>query len=80
MWAFIRLVRASWAFGIILASFLWQLALRKVFRRAAWVERRWDKLHERNARRLYRGCVRLRGVFIKMGQVLSIMGTFLPRP
>lgn len=80
MWAFIRLIRASWAFGIILASFLWQLFLRKIFRRAAWVERRWDKLHERNARRLYRGCVRLRGVFIKMGQVLSIMGTFLPRP
>lgn len=80
MWAFIRLVRASWAFGIILASFLWQLLLRKVFRRAAWVERRWDTLHERNARRLYRGCVKLRGVFIKMGQVLSIMGTFLPRP
>ncbi len=80
MWAFIRLVRASWAFGIILASYLWQLFLRKLFRRAAWVERRWDKLHDRNAIRLYRGCVRLRGVFIKMGQVLSIMGTFLPRP
>jgi ubiquinone biosynthesis protein len=80
MWAFIRLVRGSWAFGIILASFLWQLGLLKITGRAAWVERRWDKLHDRNARRLYRGCVRLRGVFIKMGQVLSIMGTFLPRP
>ncbi len=80
MWAFIRLVRASWAFGIILASYLWQLFLRKLMPRAKWVERRWDKVHERNARRLYRGCVRLRGVFIKMGQVLSIMGTFLPRP
>lgn len=80
MWAFIRLIRASWAFGIILASYLWQLLLRRLFPRAAWVARRWDRVHERNARRLYRGCVRLRGVFIKMGQVLSIMGTFLPRP
>lgn len=80
MWAFIRLVRASWAFGIILASYLWQLWLRKLMPRAKWVERRWDKVHDRNARRLYRGCVRLRGVYIKMGQVLSIMGTFLPRP
>ncbi len=80
MWAFIRLVRASWAFGIILGSYLWQLLLRRIMPRAKWVERRWDKVHDRNARRLYRGCVKLRGVYIKMGQVLSIMGTFLPRP
>ncbi len=80
MWAFIRLVRASWAFGIILGSYLWQLLLRKLMPRVKWVERRWDRIHERNARRLYRGCVKLRGVYIKMGQVLSIMGTFLPRP
>ena len=80
MWAFIRLVRASWAFGIILGSYLWQLWLRKLMPRAKWVERRWERVHEKNARRLYRGCVKLRGVYIKMGQVLSIMGTFLPRP
>ena len=28
---------------------------------------------------MYRGFVRLRGVYIKLGQILSIMGTFLPR-
>ncbi len=77
MWAFIRLIRASRAFGVILASYLWQLALNRVLG-ADRVAGRWDRLHARNARRLYRGCVRLRGVFIKMGQVLSIMGTFLP--
>ncbi len=80
MWAFIRLVRACWAFGFILVSYLLQLGLRRLFPRSTWLEGRWDRLHERNAKRLYRGCVRLRGVFIKMGQVLSIMGTFLPRP
>jgi ubiquinone biosynthesis protein len=37
-----------------------------------------DRLHRRNARRLARGFSRLRGVFIKMGQVLSVTGTFLP--
>lgn len=79
MWAFIRLVRASWAFGIILASYLWQLGLQRVFGRKR-LAKRMQRVHERNAKRLYRGCVRLRGVFIKMGQVLSIMGTFLPRP
>ncbi len=43
------------------------------------LEARWERVHTRNARRLYRGMVRLRGVYIKLGQVLSIMGTFLPR-
>jgi ubiquinone biosynthesis protein len=32
----------------------------------------------RNARRLSSGFAQLRGVFIKMGQVLSVVGTFLP--
>jgi ubiquinone biosynthesis protein len=44
-----------------------------------WVDRRWKRVHERNAKRLYRGIIRLRGVYIKMGQVLSIMGNILPR-
>ncbi len=33
----------------------------------------------KNARRLLAGMLRLRGVFIKLGQVLSILGGFLPR-
>jgi predicted unusual protein kinase regulating ubiquinone biosynthesis (AarF/ABC1/UbiB family) len=37
-----------------------------------------ERTHARNARRLCSGFGRLRGVFIKMGQVLSVMGTFLP--
>jgi predicted unusual protein kinase regulating ubiquinone biosynthesis (AarF/ABC1/UbiB family) len=36
------------------------------------------RAHRKNARRLALGFSRLRGVFIKMGQVLSVMGTFLP--
>jgi predicted unusual protein kinase regulating ubiquinone biosynthesis (AarF/ABC1/UbiB family) len=39
---------------------------------------RLERTHRRNAQRLARGFSRLRGVFIKMGQVLSVMGTFLP--
>ncbi|MFO0744672.1 MAG: AarF/UbiB family protein [Myxococcota bacterium] len=79
MWV-IRLMRASWRFGIILWSYMFQMFLRKTMPKAKWVARRWDKVHERNAKRLYAGCVKLRGVYIKLGQVLSIMGTFLPRP
>ncbi len=40
--------------------------------------RRLQRAHVRNARRLADGFARLRGVFIKMGQVLSVIGTFLP--
>src|SRR4051812_48683348 len=44
-----------------------------------WLKDRRKRVDQRNARRLLRGMLRLRGVFIKLGQVLSIMGGFLPR-
>jgi predicted unusual protein kinase regulating ubiquinone biosynthesis (AarF/ABC1/UbiB family) len=40
---------------------------------------RLARVHEKNALRLANGFSRLRGVFIKMGQVLSVLGSFLPR-
>jgi predicted unusual protein kinase regulating ubiquinone biosynthesis (AarF/ABC1/UbiB family) len=70
-------MRASWLFGWILLSYLLQLGLHRVLGQR--VRKRWRKVHRRNARRMYRGFVRLRGVYIKLGQILSIMGTFLPR-
>ena len=78
MWAAIRLVRATWVFAWILGSYLLQMGLERVFGRKR-MRRRWKKVHRKNARRMYRGFVRLRGVYIKLGQILSIMGTFLPR-
>jgi ubiquinone biosynthesis protein len=39
---------------------------------------RWPVVHERNAQRLARGFTSLRGVFIKLGQVISVLGGFLP--
>jgi predicted unusual protein kinase regulating ubiquinone biosynthesis (AarF/ABC1/UbiB family) len=75
---FLRLVRASFWLSRIFLSYLLQLGLQRLLG-AERVRARWKALHRRNARRLYRAIVRLRGVFIKMGQVLSIMGTFLPR-
>jgi predicted unusual protein kinase regulating ubiquinone biosynthesis (AarF/ABC1/UbiB family) len=78
--AFVRLVRASFLLGRIFTSYLLQLALQKLFgRKREWIKNRWKRVHGRNAKRLYKGIVRLRGVYIKLGQVLSIMGTFLPR-
>ena len=80
----LRLVRALWLFGVIYASYLLHFGLRRVFRRKggrtpAWLKARRDRVDARNAKRLLHGMLRLRGVFIKLGQVLSILGGFLPR-
>jgi predicted unusual protein kinase regulating ubiquinone biosynthesis (AarF/ABC1/UbiB family) len=87
-----RLLRALTLFGVIFASYMLQLGLvralgrrevddagKKRARVPAWLKRRRERVDKRNARRLLRGMLRLRGVFIKLGQVLSILGGFLPR-
>ncbi len=79
MWAAIRLLRASRVFGTIFLSYLWSLAWSRLWPRRYDTVERWRKRHRRNARRMYRGFVSLRGVYIKLGQILSIMGSFLPK-
>ncbi len=92
MTLFVRLVRAQLIFGVIFASYMLQLGLLKVFRRwhrdpetgaeeadvPAWLTRRQERVDEKNSKRMLEGMLRLRGVYIKLGQVLSIMGGFLP--
>lgn len=77
MWIF-RLIRATWCLGIIFWSYIFQGMLRRMFPRSERIKARWDKVHARNALRAYKTCVKLRGIYIKLGQVLSVMGTFLP--
>jgi len=88
----VRLVRAWWIFGIIFSSYMIQLGIARVLRRVErepdtgrervrypkWVRERRKRVDANNARRLLRGMLKLRGVYIKLGQVLSIMGGFLP--
>lgn len=89
---FVRLVRALWIFSLIFTSYLVQMGIvraRRRFERDAegrermrlprWVKDRKKTIDQRNARRLLRGMLSLRGVYIKLGQVLSVMGGFLPR-
>ncbi len=90
---FTRLVRALWVFGLIFFSYLSQYGLtslverwekdpasgREVQELPGWVRRRRKRLDARNAKRLLHGMLELRGVYIKLGQVLSVMGGFLPR-
>ncbi len=89
----VRFTRALWYFGWILADYLIQHALTKMFIKEArdpetgrlkecrpdWLKRRRTRVDNRNAQRTLDAMLRLRGVYIKLGQVLSIMGGFLPR-
>src|SRR6188472_1025338 len=79
MWAAIRLIRATRVFAIIFLSYLWQMSWARLMPDRFGTSARWKKINRRNARRMYKGFVRLRGVYIKLGQILSIMGSFLPR-
>ncbi|HXU00333.1 MAG TPA: AarF/UbiB family protein, partial [Polyangia bacterium] len=54
------------------------LAIARRFRRADAVERMTLARHRRNARRIEAAILRLRGLFIKVGQLISIMANFLP--
>ena len=79
MWAAIRLIRATRVFAVIFLSYIWALSWARLWPTRCDTSEKWKKIHKKNARRMYRGFVSLRGVYIKLGQILSVMGTFLPR-
>ncbi len=54
------------------------LAIARRFRRPETIERLTAAKHRRNARRIEAAILRLRGLFIKVGQLISIMANFLP--
>jgi ubiquinone biosynthesis protein len=61
---------------VALSYFL--LAIARRFRRPEAVERLTLAKHRKNARRIEAAILRLRGLFIKVGQLISIMANFLP--
>jgi len=73
----LRSIRALLLFWTIILSYAWEWVLARALSQAH-AKRRLERAHLRNAKRLAVGFARLRGVFIKMGQVLSVVGTFLP--
>ena len=79
MWPAIRLIRALRVFAVIFLSYMWQVSWARLWPKRYDSKARWRKINRRNARRMYHGFVNLRGVYIKLGQILSVMGTFLPR-
>ena len=77
---FSRFWRLRKAYGVaivVMFSYLW-LSLLKRFFGKAWHEKRLLDLHVRNAERVKTAILELKGLFIKLGQLLSILGNFLP--
>ena len=74
---FARSLRAYWTTILVIGSYLW-LRLRARFHDDQWVAKRLTRTHIRNAQRLERTICELQGLFIKVGQLISIMTNFLP--
>lgn len=62
---------------VILGSYL-LLSFQKKILGEGWAQEKVAVVHRRNARRIERSILELKGLFIKMGQMLSIMSNFLP--
>ena len=73
----IRYLRANWLAARVLASYLSLYLLYKVFG-ADRIRARIERTHEKNADRVLTGILELKAVYIKLGQVLSVMGGILP--
>jgi len=81
---FVRLLRSLWMFARVFCSYLLHAGLMRMLRTEedvmirAWLVRRRARVDQANAEFLYASILKLGGVFIKMGQVLSMMGGVLP--
>ena len=72
-----RLAKAYRVTFRVLASYL-ALRLRRPFLTHDGYERRLLDRHRINARRIERAIIELDGLFIKVGQLISILANFLP--
>ncbi|HUQ01186.1 MAG TPA: AarF/UbiB family protein [Kofleriaceae bacterium] len=72
-----RFVVAYWCTFRVIGSYLW-IRFWARWRNDAWLDRRLREAHLRNAKRIERTICRLQGLFIKVGQLISIMTNFLP--
>jgi len=73
----LRFLKAYWTTFLVIGSYLW-LRFRARWRSDEWVDRTLHATHVRNARRIERTIAELQGLFIKVGQLISIMTNFLP--
>lgn len=74
----IRFLKAYWVTGRILTRYLSLFFLAKVFG-AKRLEARKERLNAKTAREIKAAILQLKGLFIKVGQMISIMTHFLPK-
>ena len=74
-----RLVRAYAAALRVALSYLWFDAVTWL-RGPTWAAQKRPALHARNGRRVRQSVLRLRGLFIKAGQLASVLTNLLPEP
>lgn len=72
-----RFVVAYWTTFVVIGSYLWYGLLARMFGKG-WADEHVAEVHAKNARRVERTIIELQGLFIKVGQLLSIMANFLP--
>jgi ubiquinone biosynthesis protein len=72
-----RNLRAYWCTFRVIGSYLW-LRFWARFRTDNWIDHRLREVHRKNARRIERTICELQGLFIKVGQLISIMANVLP--
>src|SRR6185503_4118487 len=72
-----RFFKAYWVTFIVIASYL-SLRIQARFRSEDAIMRLLERKHRRNSRRIERAIVHLQGLYIKVGQLISIMTNFLP--
>jgi ubiquinone biosynthesis protein len=73
----LRFLKAYWVTFVVIASYL-SVRVQARFRSGPAIARLLDSKHIRNARRIERAIIQLQGLFIKVGQLISIMTNFLP--
>jgi ubiquinone biosynthesis protein len=74
-----RLRKAYWTMTVVLFSYVRLWFFKKIFGQA-WYNKRIMPLHIRNAEQVRDAILELKGLFIKLGQILSILANFLPEP
>jgi ubiquinone biosynthesis protein len=72
-----RLRKAYWTTTVVMFSYIRLSLLKKIFGQT-WYNNRIVALHIRNAERVRDAILQLKGLFIKLGQILSILSNFLP--
>lgn len=72
-----RVFKAHLVTFVVLWSYLW-LRFWARYRSPAAIAVSLERTHQRNARRIYRAVVSLQGLYIKVGQLFSILANFLP--